>query len=59
MWLILYIFHAVVLHIGFYYYYQLLHNNFIYSYLFWLTIIAIIRESFSTDVHSLQFVIEW
>ena len=33
--------------IGFYYYYQVLHKNSIYSYMFRLTIGAIIRESFS------------
>jgi hypothetical protein len=38
----------------YYYYYQLMHSTFLYSYMFRLTIVAIIRESLSTDVRSLQ-----
>jgi hypothetical protein len=54
----------IIIHIGFCYYYyyydhQLPHNNSMYSYMFRLTIVAIVRQSLSTDVCSLQYVIEW
>jgi hypothetical protein len=59
MYLILYIFRAVVLHINFDYYYQLLHDTSIYSYVFRLTVVAVIRESLFIDLRCLEYVIEW
>jgi hypothetical protein len=41
------------------FYYQLLHNKFIHSYLFRLTISAIIRQSSYTDISSVQRASEW
>jgi hypothetical protein len=44
---------------GFYDYYQLLHSNSVYSYMFRLKYSTIVRESFSTEVRSLHYIIEW
>jgi hypothetical protein len=48
VYLTLHIFRAVPLYMSFYY--QLLHNNYFYSNMFRLPIVAIIRESLFTDV---------
>jgi hypothetical protein len=41
------------------FYYQTLHNNSLYSYMFRLPIVAIIRELLFTDVRSVLYVSEW
>jgi hypothetical protein len=41
------------------FYYQLLHNKFIHSYMFRLTISAVIRESSYVDISSVYRVSEW
>jgi hypothetical protein len=48
----------IMLIIYFYYYYQLMHSTSVYFYMSRLTIVAIIRESLSTDGRSLQYAIE-
>jgi hypothetical protein len=55
LYLILYLFRVVVLHM-FHLLYQLLHNNSIYCYMFRLTVVAIIRESLFTDMRSVCYV---
>jgi hypothetical protein len=41
------------------FYYQTLHNTSFYSYKFRPPIVAVIRESLSTDVHRVEYVSEW
>jgi hypothetical protein len=56
MYLMVYIFREVALHRSFYY--QLLHKDYFYCYMFRLPVVAIIRESLFTDMRSVLYVKE-